>query len=215
MKTSLAVEITPWMSVDKARDALMLAKDKGATVQRVGSRHGEFVVYLSKPTLKDRLLMAFMPSEMRRDARTSVDIVLREITKNCGQANYDAVLAPVRDAIVNPSGAIEINTSMDLSEVVNRLSQAGANGASAQRSQKRDGELVVYLRKPNLKDRLRMALMPSQMRREAQSMVNVVLQEIAKRRGIPENSALLCSVRDAIGNGSKDLDKQLFLLQFE
>ncbi len=215
MKTSLAVEITPWMSVDKARDALMLAKDKGATVQRVGSRHGEFVVYLSKPTLKDRLLTAFMPSEVRREARTTVDLVLQEIAKKCGRPLYDNLVAPVRDAIVNPSGAIEINTSMDLSEVVNRLSQAGANGASAQRWQKRDGELVVYLRKPNLKDRLRTALMPSQMRREARSMVNLVLQEIAKQRGIPENAAQLGSVLDGIGNHGKSIQKELFLLQFE
>ena len=215
VKTSRPVEITPWMSAYDARDALERAKSKGATVQRVNEHHGELVVYLSKPTLKDRLLMAFMPSEMRRDARTSVDIVLREITKNCGQANYDAVLAPVRDAIVHPSGTLEINTSMDLAVATHKLSQAEAKGASVKRWQKRDDEVVIYLRKPNLKDRLRTALMPSQMRREAQSMVNVVLQEIAKRRGIPENSALLCSVRDAIGNGSKDLDKQLFLLQFE
>lgn len=78
-----------------------------------------------------------------------------------------------------------------------------------------DGGFVVYLRKPDIKDRLRMALMPAQMRRDARSLVSLVLQKIAKQSGVPEHSAHLLSVRDTVENRGKRLTEKMFLLQFE
>lgn len=113
------------------------------------------------------------------------------------------------------SREMAISTTMSLSQASATLLKARSSGATMQRLAIGDGGFVVYLRKPDLKDRLRMALMPAQMRRDAQSLVGLVLREIAKQSGVPEDSAKLVSVRDTIENRGKRLPEQMFLLQFE
>ncbi len=113
------------------------------------------------------------------------------------------------------SREIAISATMNLSQASEALLKARNKGATMQRIDISDGAIVVYLRKPDLKDRLSMMLMPAQMRRDARSLVGLVMQEIARRSGIPEHAGRLGSVRDAIENQGKRLPEELFLMQFE
>lgn len=113
------------------------------------------------------------------------------------------------------SREMAISTTMSLSQASATLLKAQSKGATMQRIDISDAGFVVYLRKPDLKDRIRMALMPAQMRRDARSLVGLVLQEIAKNSGVPEYSARLASVRDITENQGKRLPEQMFLMQFD
>ena len=113
------------------------------------------------------------------------------------------------------SPEIAIRSSMSMTEAAQALMKASAMGAPVQRLALEGNEIVVYLREPGLKDRLTMAMMPGQMRRDARSLVGLVLDEIARRDQVCKNSAKLTDVRETVMRAGSGLLEKSFLMQFE
>ncbi len=113
------------------------------------------------------------------------------------------------------SSEVAISSSMSLSDASKALVTIGGMGKTMQRLELRDNEIVVFLRKPNLTERFKMALMPSQMRREARSLVGLVLKEIELKTKNPSVSADLINIRDAIESRDSRLLEKAFLMQCE
>lgn len=100
------------------------------------------------------------------------------------------------------ASVVTIRESMSLAQACDALGRlAGGKIDRVQDVQLKDGELVVFLRRPTLPEKMKMALMSSAMRREANHPAYEVFKDIAVRSGIPADSPLLANVRDAIERG--------------
>jgi len=113
------------------------------------------------------------------------------------------------------ASAVMLNDSMSLHQACNALNQL--EGGKIRRVQDvtlQNGEMVVFLRRPTLKESLIHALMPDAMRREANHPAFAVFKEVAIKSGIDPSSMLLKNVKDAIeGEDGDALRDALFRLQ--
>lgn len=113
------------------------------------------------------------------------------------------------------TSTVMIKESMSLLQACDALNQL--EGGKIQRVQdvKLDnGEMVVFLRRPTLKESLIHAVMPDVMKREANHPAFAVFKEVAIKSGIDPSSTLLKNVKDAIEGGDGNaLRDALFRLQ--
>jgi hypothetical protein len=113
------------------------------------------------------------------------------------------------------ASTVMLKDSMSLHQACNALNQLeDGKIRRVQDLTSKNGEMVVFLRRPTLKESLIHALMPDAMRREANHPAFAVLKEVAVKSGIDPSSTLLKNVKDAIegGNGNA-LRDALFRLQ--
>lgn len=113
------------------------------------------------------------------------------------------------------ASTVMLNDSMSLHQACNALNEL--EDGKIRRVQDvtlQNGEMVVFLRRPTLKESLMHAFMPDAMRREANHPAFAVLKEIAIKSGIDPLSTLLKNAKDAIeGDDGNALRDALFRLQ--
>ncbi len=71
-------------STELADSLQRLDQGLSAYVHDVALEAGEFVVYLRKPTLSEKLIMAFMPKRMERERMAVTVSVIRQVADRIG-----------------------------------------------------------------------------------------------------------------------------------
>ncbi len=115
---------------------------------------------------------------------------------------------------INKSSEIAIRSDMSVKDAGQALMTLSGKGMPVTRLALQDGQFVLYLRKPGIKDRLKMALMPSQMRKEARSLIKFALENIAGNGNVSKDDLRLASINGSIEKSSDRLLEKSFLLQF-
>lgn len=113
------------------------------------------------------------------------------------------------------SSELGIHPDMSLKDAAQALMTVSGKGLPATRLVMQDGQLVLYVRKPDIIDRLKMTQMPSRMRREARTLVQFALEKIAEKNNVRKDDVSIVRVIDSIRKNDGRLMENLFLLQFQ